>query len=185
MFVAITAVAILFGLAAWGGWVKSDAVVYLAIAVLAGVFWRAARHALIGTVMILGALWLTAFLAELIFSPSRGGSDNLRFIWIFTPLVLSSAVILRTWLRATAWSLIGSLVLVELFIAAVIIYLWGGSILLQTIATEYRDSTFRSFLSMHFSEQRWYIATPWLLGIAVGEIIVRRRKPSGGEPQAV
>ena len=42
MFIATTAVAILFAFAAWGGWVKSDAVVYLAIAVLTGVFWCAA-----------------------------------------------------------------------------------------------------------------------------------------------
>ena len=183
MFIATTAVAILFAFAAWGGWVKSDAVVYLAIAVLTGVFWRAARHALIGAGMILGACWLAAFLAESI-SHYPGRTFDPRAVWIFAPLVFSSAALLRACARANVWSLLGSLLLIELFIVAIIIYTYGCPMLHCALAAEYREGVFHHFLEC-FPEQRWYIAAPWLLGIVVGEIILRRRKPSGGERQAV
>ena len=54
MFVATTAVAVVFSVAAWGGWAKRDAAVYLAIAVLAGIFWPARTTCPAGGVRHLG-----------------------------------------------------------------------------------------------------------------------------------
>ena len=182
MFAATTAVAILFGVAASGGWVQSDAVVYLAMAILTGVFWRAARHALIGAGMIVGAFCLAEWVAESI-SPSAA-MFHPWVVWIFPPLVFSSAAFLRACTRATIWSLIGSLVLIELFIVAGIIHRSGCPTLFQALTAKYREDVFNDCLD-YFPGQRWYIAAPWLFGIVVGEIIARRRKPSGDEPQRV
>jgi hypothetical protein len=185
MFVATTALAMLFGLAKWGGWIESDAVVYLAIAVLAAVFWRAARQALLGACTILGAAWLVLVLSEVSFGSSSGRGCYKQGVWIFSPLLLfSSAVFLRVVVRVPVWRLVGSLVLIELFITAIIVYTYGCSTLLQALATEYREGVVDHFL-MWFPEQRWYIAAPWLLGIVVGEAVVRRRKSGGAPPQEV
>jgi hypothetical protein len=185
MFVAITGVAILLGWASWGGWVKSDAVVYLAIAVLAGVLSRAARRCLLGACTILGTCVLVGFMSEYVFGPTgdRVGVD-LRAVWIFALVSLYFAALLRVFTRATAWSLMGSLLLIELFIVAIIIYTYGCPTLHCALVAKYREGVFDHFLTW-FPEQRWYIAAPWLLGIVVGEIIVRRRKTSGGQRQAV
>ena len=66
MFIATTAVAAVFGLAVWGGWVHSDAVVYLSIAVVAAVFSSIARRTLLGGCVIL-ALWLSFVLGGMLF----------------------------------------------------------------------------------------------------------------------
>jgi hypothetical protein len=185
MFAAITGIAILLGWASWGGWVQSDAVVYLSIAVLAGVFLRTARRCLLGACTILGTCFLVGFMSECVFGPTgdRIGVD-LRAVWIFALVSLSFAVLLRVFTRATAWSLVGSLLLIELFLVAIIIYTYGCPMLHCALAAKYREGVVDHFL-IWFPEQRWYIAAPWLLGIAIGEIIVRRRKPSGGGRQVV
>ena len=91
---------------------------------------------------------------------------------------------LRLCARATAWSLVASLVMIELFITAVIIYTYGCPTLFQALTPEYREGVFHHFLTW-FPEQRWYIAAPWLLGIVVGETVTRLRKPSSGASEQV
>jgi hypothetical protein len=185
MFAAITGIAILLGCATWGGWIKSDAVVYLSIAILAGVFSRAARRCLLGACTILGTCFLVGFMSEYVFGPTgdRVGVDP-RAVWTFALVSLYFAALLRVFTRATAWSLIGSLLLIELFIVAIIIYTYGCRMLHCALAAKYREGVFDHFL-IWFPEQRWYIAAPWLLGIVAGEITVRRQKPSGGGGQRV
>jgi hypothetical protein len=178
IFVATTAVAILISLASWGGWVKSDAVVYLSIAAVAGVFWSAARRALLGACAILGAIWLAGFFSDFVFGQPPG-----RFIappgaiWIFEALMAALAASLRLYTRANALSLVASLMLIELLIVAIIVYTYGCSTLFQALESEHRPWVFRHFLTW-FPEQRWYIVAPWLLGIVAGEILARTRKPT-------
>ena len=75
MFIATTAVAAVFGLAVWGGWVHSDAVVYLSIAVVAAVFSSIARRTLLGGCVILGALAVIRTGRNVVWRPqSRGRS---------------------------------------------------------------------------------------------------------------
>jgi hypothetical protein len=182
MLVALMAVAILFGLATWGGWVKRDAVLYLSVAVVAVVFSSAARHTLLGVWAIFMSFCLGLILADIIFGRYPVANVNPRSVWLFTPLLLSSAAFLRGYTRATAWSLVISLVLIELFIVAVPIYGHGCSTLFQALAPEYREKVFKSLQDL-FPIQRWYIVAPWLLGIVAGEVILRRRKPSSNVSQ--
>ena len=174
MFVATTLVALVFACAAWGGWVKSDAPVYLAIAVLAGVFSATARWALLGAFAILTSFWIAASLSGLIFGPN-GRSLDPRSAWIFAALLVVSAALLRVCGRSGAVPFLASLLLIELFIAAVVIYTYGHSTLFAGFATEDRQYLIQHF-RRHFCEQRWYIVAPWLLGIAVGEAIGGLRK---------
>jgi hypothetical protein len=185
MFVATTAVAVVFSLAAWGGWVKSDAVAYVAFAVLAGVFSRAARQALVGACAILAALWLTGFLADithgLYWRASPIADINPWPLWLAVPIIFYCAVFIRANAYATSWALIGSLVLVELFIAALIVHTCGYSTLLEALRSENREHVFREWVLQHYFPSRFYpqvcyIAIPWLLGIGLGEIVARRRK---------
>ena len=103
LFAAITGIAILLGWALWGGWVRSDAVVYLSIAVLAGVFSCAARQGLIGAGAILAALWLTGVMTGVASGPSylnpsmeiRVDSLKPASLWLTVPLVFYLAAFLR------------------------------------------------------------------------------------------
>ena len=174
MFVAMIAVAILFGVAAAGGWVKSDTVVYLTIAIIAGVFSRAARRALLGACTILAAFWLALFLGDMAFG-LHGRSVDPRAAWIFAGLLVAAAVFLRLCTRASALSLVASLILVELFVIAVLIYLYGCPTLFSVLTVEDRTAFF-VWLRMHFVEQRWYIAAPWLIGVVLGEIVASRQR---------
>jgi len=175
MFVATTAVAIVFGLAAWGGWVKSDAVVYLAIAVLAGVFWSAARRALLGACAILGAFSLGWILGAAIFGPPGHGVPP-GLLWTPAVPLAASAALMRVFTRANALSLVVSLVLIEVsFVAFIIYHDFGFSTLFQALEPEHRTVVLRVIVGF-FPEQRWYIAVPWLLGIVLGEVLARHRK---------
>ena len=78
MLAATTGVAAVFGLAAWGGWVRSDAVAYLSIAVVAAVFSPAARRVLLGGCVILGTFWLAMVLGEIAFGPGGRLTPNPR-----------------------------------------------------------------------------------------------------------
>jgi hypothetical protein len=189
VFAAITGIAILLGWASWGGWVKSDAVAYLSIAVLAGVFSLVARQCLRGACIVVGVIWLTGILDYLERDPIYGSFDyrvvSLATIWSSSLFLLCSAAFLRAHSRISVWMLVASLVLVELFIAARLLYFSGGwSTLYETLAPKSQNGVHgafiaqmnRVFLTMRFRDQRWYIAAPWLLGIAIGEIIARRRK---------
>jgi hypothetical protein len=120
-------------------------------------------------------------LASFLFGSGRTEQTD---VWIFAPLVIFSAVLLRAYIRADGWSLLGSLLLIELFIVAIIIYTYGCPMLHYALAAEYREGVFHHFLE-YFPEQRWYIAAPWLLGIVVGEVIVRCRKPSSSQSERV
>ena len=203
MFAAITGVAILLGWAAWNGWGKSDAVVYLSIAVLAGVFSRVARQCLIGAGAILAALWVTGF-GSAVIDALDYTTDYLaiiagwRTLWSCILLVFCIALFLRANFRIGAWVLAASLVLIELSIAADMVYLDASYVGCYTLhgalgltdtydpgdRTQYAGLSW-SVLVKHFPSQCAYIAIPWLLGIGIGEISVRRRKPSGGEQQRV
>jgi hypothetical protein len=200
MFAATIGIAIVFGCASWGGWVKSDAVAYLSMAVLAGVFLRGTRPCLLGACAILGIFWLTGALAGLwagtvtvsVVSSSSSPSWqvsvsnlNLRTMWLTAPLTLYLAAYLRANSRCSFRSLVLSLALMELFIAAIIVYTCGYSTLFELLWFQNRTLFFQKGLlqqcfAERFSAQFWYFVMPWLLGIVFGEIIARRRKPSGG-----
>lgn len=185
LFVAQTAVAAVIALAAWGGWLKSDAVVYLSLTVLAAVFSATARRALFGFCIILGSFSLASFLAEIAFEPCGRGPGP-RLFWFFSSFLFGSAIILRRWTKATAGSLIASLLLAEIFTAVVIVYIYGYPTLFQAFAREHRKAVF-AFLSGQFPGiEQGLIIPPWLAGILVGEFLVRRRKgrlsPENPEP---
>jgi hypothetical protein len=195
MFVATTGVAILLGWAAWNGWGKTDAVVYLSIAILAGAFSRAARQCLLLAVIVFVELWLTGVWGHLTRGPEMGLILDYKGIW--QPALWWSALILfclATCLRAQSriafWHLAASLVLVELFITAELLCAAGRSCgcsdLHEALGFRNVDPSYQartdfiwSYFSGTFYEQLMYIVAPWLFGIAVGEIIARRRKPSG------
>ena len=212
MFVAITGVAIVFGIAAWGGWVKSDAVAYLSIAVLAGVFSRAARQALVGACVILIVIWLTGVLANmasgvlLVEGPSSEPPlvlvtfDDIHPYsrWLAAPILFFVAAFLRANSYIPLRALIFSLLLIELFIATVIVYschyqyFCDYQTLFRLLTSrnhhhrvDLQEFSLQGCLLNRLPGQLWYVAAPWLLGIVVGEIIMRRRKPSGGTRQEV
>ncbi len=184
MFVATTAVAVSFSLAAWGGWIKSDAVVYLSIVVLAGVFSSFARRAIFGACVILGEFWLSAILGSSFFDipPGRSSFPGPQLFWIiFACLLAISATILRLYTRATAISLVASLLLAEIFTAAVVIYFYGLPTLFQALAAENRRYVFVHFRGNFPMVEQLFIVVPWLLGIALGEFVARRRKSGRGQ----
>ena len=182
MFAATTGVAVVFALAAWGGWVKSDAVVYLSIVVLAGVFSSFARRAIFGACVILGAFWLTLILVSSVLDvlPGRSLPHSLLPWMIFACLLAISATILRLYMRATAISLAASLLLAEMFTAAVVIYFYGLPTLFQALAAENRQYVFVHFRGNFPVVEQWFIVVPWLLGIVLGELAARRRKSGSG-----
>lgn len=185
MFVATTLVALVFSCAAAGGWVKSDAPVYLTIAVLAGVFWSAARRALLGAGTIFVAFWLAIIFGQIAFGPARG-----RFglhpdaLWIFVVLEVVSSVLVRRYALASAWSLLASLVVFEIFLAAeVIIYNCYCPYLFQAFAAENRGRVFVELRDDFFVAGAQlaivlFIVVPWLAGIAIAEILARAKKPT-------
>jgi hypothetical protein len=198
MFAATTGVAILLGWAAWGGWIKSDAVVYLSVAVLAGVFSRNARQSLLGACILLAVIWLTGALNHLSriygLGCNFGPDDNeltLGALCRSALLVFCVAVFLRTNSHFSRRLLVASLVLIELFVAAVIIHaageIYSCSTLYEALGFKsgvssvhqsvIRDHT-RYYLLSRYPGQVLYIVAPWLLGIAAGEIVARRRKSS-------
>jgi hypothetical protein len=204
MFVATTGVAIVFGIAAWGGWVKSDAVVCLSIAVLVGVSWRPARQALVGACAIFAAIWITGFWGSMVdaldFVPSCfwfAVAVGQRTLWLSALLVFCIAVFLRGKLHTPVLTLVASLVLIELSIAAKLVCVHASCLgcftLYQALGfvDTYGDDralywwSSWSVLAGYFPVAGLHIATPWLLGIGVGEVIARRRKPSGGGAERV
>jgi len=179
MFAAITGIAIVFGLAAWGGWVKSDAVVYLSIAVLIDVLLRATRSALLGACVILGAFWIAIILPQLVFGPG-----NPESVWIFFVLTMASSGLLRMYTRASVWSLLTSLVLIEILIGAVVVYEYGCPTLFQSFAAEKRAYVFQHFRDSFPSvAEHLLIAGPWLAGIVLGTIFARWRKSGNDREQ--
>jgi hypothetical protein len=182
MFVATTGVAVVFSLAAWGGWVQSDAVVYLASVAFASAFSRAARQVLVGACIILAALWPTGFLTHIACSPYWGSGVFAMPLWIAVPIIFYFATFLRANCYATVWSLIGSLILAELLIVALIVHSCGYSTLIQALGRESqqywlpRELTLPGRFSSLFPKQAWYVAVPWLIGTLLGEVVARRRK---------
>jgi hypothetical protein len=178
MFAAVTGVAIVFALAAWGGWIKSDAVIYLSLAVLIGVFLPITRWALSGACATISAFWLALLLGHIFFGlglgPLRATPES---IWIFFLLIVTSSGALRVYTRVSVWSLLVSLVLIEVLIGAVVIYTYGCPTLFQAFAAEHRAGVFQDLcgnfppLGVHL-----LIAGPWLSGIVLGTIFLRWRK---------
>jgi hypothetical protein len=195
MFVATTAIAVLFSVASSGGWVKSDVVLYLSAAVLAGVFSRNARRCLLRACVLFGIIYLTAHLEHLMRPPRFGffleDVDFGRLEPCSTvSLVFCLAVFLRAYSRAKIWSLAGALVVAELLIMAAIFGMlrreYGCSTLCDlcfgsAVPSEGPEAFTRLHFWAQFAGQRWYIAAPWLLGIVMGEILVRLRKSGHGK----
>ena len=175
MLAATTAVAAVLGLAAWGQWVHSDAVVYLSIAGVAAVFSSTARRTLLGGCVILLAFWLAMVLGEIAFG-MHGRSGDPRSFWIFAGLLMLSAMILRLYTKAGALSLAGSLVLSELFTAIVIVYTYGCPTLFEAFDSENRQFALQHLRGNFPTVQQWLIVVPWLTGIVLGELLVRFKK---------
>ncbi len=197
MFVATTAIAVLFSRASLDGWVKTDIVIYLSIVVLAGVFSDAAQQCLLRACIVFGVIYMTGVLAYLTRPPVGGvigGYQGIsqRALWLCVLIVFCFAVFLRAKSHVTLWSLAGSLALTELFIATAIFLTlrdcYGCSTLYETLGFRSIDALYqrqadwilRSVFIGRFADQRWYIAAPWLLGIGFGEILARRRESGGG-----
>jgi hypothetical protein len=66
-------------------------------------------------------------------------------------------------------------------VSASMIYSCGCTMLFQAISSEHQEHVL-NFFPEKFPEQRWYVVASWLLGIAIGEIVVRVRKPSSTPP---
>jgi hypothetical protein len=175
MFVATTAVAAVFGLAAWGGWVHSDAVVYLSIAVLASVFSSTARRTLLGSCVILGAFWISLLLGGLVFGYHGRGVGQGAF-WIFAGLLTVFAMILRLYTKAGAFSLVTSLLLTEIFTAMMIVYISAYPTLFEAFANNEHRAVVLVRLRGNFPiDEQWLIVVPWLAGIVFGEILARQK----------
>ena len=179
MLAATTAVDTVLGLAVWGGWVRSDAVVYLSIAVVVAVFSSTARRALLGGCVILGTFCLAMVLGEIAFGPSGRFTPNPLSFWIFAGLLTLSAMILRRFTKAGAFSLAASLVLAEVFAAIAIVYTYGCPTLFQAFQGEHRESVLRHLLIWFPIFPQWLIVAPWLIGIALGELLNRHKKGGG------
>jgi hypothetical protein len=177
MFVATTAIAILLSLASWGGWVRSDAVVYLSILVLGGVFSAATRRAILGACSIVAALWLAVVFGQIAFGPASGRLGvNPESLWIFALLLVAAATLLRLYTRTSAWPLMASLILIEMLIAAVVIYTYGCPTLFQAFSPDNRRYVLIHFRGNFPIVQQLFIVMPWLFGIVLGEVLTRRRK---------
>jgi hypothetical protein len=195
MLTAITGIAILLGWAAWDQWRCSHAVTCLSIAFLASIFSRTARRVSVGACFVVLVIWMAGvlrYLTAIHFGTLLSDPDRVDpvSLCLSTLLILCFAAFLRANCRVRCWVLVGSLVLIELFVAAVILDAAGQSCtgsasfdVLRFNCAEQRDQIradwIRDVLVDHLFKQGWYIAAPWLLGIVIGGIIVRRRKPSG------
>ena len=178
MFAATTAVATVLGLATWGGWVQSDAVVYLSMAVVAAVFSSTARRVLLGSCVILGASWLAMILGEMLFGNYGRFGVHPRSFWIIAGFLTASAVILRRFTKAGPFSLVASLVLAEVFVAIVIVYTCGYPTLFEAFDSEHREFVLLHLRGWFPTVQQWLIVVPWLTGIVLGEVLTRRKKAS-------
>jgi hypothetical protein len=172
---ATTGVAAVLGLAAWGGWLHSDAVEYLLIAVVAGVFSPTARRVLLGGCVILGVFWLAMTLGASLFGVQGRGVDP-RFRWIFAGLLTVSATLLRRYTKAGAFSLAASLLVIEVFMAVVIVYTYGCPTLFEAFGNEHRASAIQHLQSHFPTVEQWWIVTPWAAGIVFGAFWARHTK---------
>jgi hypothetical protein len=178
MFIATTGIATVCGLATWGGWICSDAVVYLSIAVVAAAFSSTARRALRGGCVILGAFWLAMVLGEGVFG-STGGSSKWPgplSSWIFAGFLMLSAMVLRRFTKAGAFSLAASLVLAEVFTAIMIVYICVSSTLFEAFDSENRRRVLIELRAWFPTVEQWLIVVPWLTGIVLGELLTRHKK---------
>jgi hypothetical protein len=182
IFVATTAVAVVMGLAASSGLNDAGAMLCLVAGTFVSVFSTSARKAILGVCAIVGALWgacaLDGRIGHLFIAGPIAPSGS---VWIFVAVLVALAASIRLVLRASAWSMVASLVLAELSIAVVLISAFSNRSLFQTIASEDFLSSFLDGLR----NQQWYIAAPWLLGVVIGEIIVRRRRASDARQEEV
>lgn len=178
MLAATTAVATVLGLATWGGWIRTDAVVYLSIAVMAATFSSPARRALLGGCVILGAFWLACVLGQIVFG-AHGRMVDPRSMRVFAGLLTLSAMFLRLYTKAGACSLTASLVLAQLFTAIVIVYTYGCPTLFEAFASENREYVLLHLRGNFPTDQQLLIVPPWLTGIVLGEILTRYKKAGG------
>lgn len=175
MFVATAGVAVVLGLAAWGGWIHSDATAYLSIVMAAAVMFSRVRRVVLGGCAILIAWWLAMVLAELLFGiQGRGG--NPRGYWIFACILAFFAVVLRTCTKAGTVSLVGSLLLAEAFTAIVIVYTYGYPTLFQALGGERRAYVLQHLRGNFPVREQWLIVPPWLGGIVLGGLLSQLRR---------
>lgn len=176
MLAATTAVAAVLGLATWGGWVRSDAVAYLSVAVVAAALFAAARRVLLGGCVILGLFWLAMVLGDVVFGTGGRSTPGRLESWLFAGFLMPSATILRRFTKAGALSLAASLVLAEVVAAIAIVYTYGCPTLFEAF-----DRANREFVLAHLrvwfpAVGQWLIVVPWLTGIVLGELLVRGKK---------
>ena len=88
-------------------------------------------------------------------------------------------MILRRFTKAGAFSLAASLVLAEVFAAIAIVYTYGCPTLFQAFQGEHRESVLRHLLIWFPIFPQWLIVAPWLIGIALGELLNRHKKGGG------
>jgi hypothetical protein len=180
MFAATTGVAIMFGLAAWGGWVQTDAAAYLSIAVLLGVFLPTTRWSLLGTCAILGVYWLAIIVSTFLYGPEIVSPTSIGIVFL---LLTISSGLLRVHAHASAWSLAISLILFEVVTGAMVVYECGCPTLFQALAPGKRALVFLYLCSNSPPlADHLLVAGPWLAGIGLGTIYVRWRK-SGNRPK--
>lgn len=176
ILIATTGIAAVLGLAKWGGWIHSDAVVYVSMAVAATVFSAKARRTLLGACAIVGAFWLAAVLCDLQFGTPKGRFDvDPRAFQVFAALLTFIAMFLRRDTRATRLSLIASLLLAELFVAIVIVYTYGCPTLFEAFRSDHRQNVFKHVQSYFPGIQQIWIVVPWLVGVVLGDILARRK----------
>lgn len=178
LLAATTGVALVFGMAAWGGWGTSDAVVYLSIVVVTAVFSPTARRVLLGSLTILAAFWLADRLGAMLFG-RRGRWVDPRSLWVFAAFLAISATILVRYTKAGALSLVASLLLIEVFLAIVIVYTYGCPTLFEAFDNEHRAFVLQHLQHHFLTAPHGWIIAPWFMGIGLGELWTRHRQAGG------
>ena len=178
LLAATTGVALVLGLAAWGGWLRSDAVIYSSLALLGGVFSVTLRRVLVGSCVLVGDFGIAMVFGGWLFGLVSCGVD-LRFLWIFAGFSLLSAMLLPRYTKAGPFSLLASLLVAETFVALVIVYVYGGPTLLEAFDRSNRAMVLGRFHDIFPAFLHWWIVGPWLAGIVLREILVQSRRPGG------
>jgi hypothetical protein len=168
MFAATTVVAIVFSIAAWGGWAQYDAPAYLAILFCAAVFSANVRQAILGVCVIV----VVFILSLIVFIPSRDG-EVLPFLCFFALSLYASAFILRMENAARLLPLIASLILTEAIFAMTIIYSYDNPTVFHAFCGEHRGVYIQIFRDRFINSYHLFLIVPWLAGVGCAEIITR------------
>jgi hypothetical protein len=160
---AMAAVAVVYGLAYWGGWACGCTAAFFAAIACAAVFSPTVRSALLGDGILIAAIGLSLPFAGILFGMNWHEYFDRNTFWVFSFFFFAAAFLGRIVARLSFSSLVLSLLLAEIYSAVSLV---------DPTSDFLRCAVLFQAKDMWCMEQFYFIA-PWLLGAGIGESIVR------------